>query len=446
MAYRSKGMAVWLLLLVLVSSMMLVSGCQLMSLHPVHTVEEEKITLTFRHFWVGKHDQPVEQIVSEAISRFENEHPHIKINFEGMDQTIHREQKLKSEMVTGQPPDIFFLFGGAEIEPYAEAGRLLNLTPYLEEQGLMKDFIDLSLWTFDGKVYGVPLEGNAEPLYYNKTLFGELGLEPPQTVEDLFELISRFHEAGIIPFALGNDQQWPAAIYVHYLMDRQIGSELIYQIVAGDASFDNPDYLTAMEMFDRMVKEGAFPQQANQLSTEQAVSLFASGRAAMYLNGNWDISLLKGESAPAGFEDEVGVISFPVMNSVDSAALAGGYTVGFGLSSVLEGSRQEAALALLQALYQPDIRQRIVEEAYRIPAMTGRTDKSRIGPIYSQVIQMTEESSSMFVPYDNVLPPEVKQTFLHVIARIMNQSITPEESLRELDQAMQQYLALVQSR
>ena len=66
-----------------------------------------------RYFWIREHDLPVERVIADVIAEFERDHPQVKIDFEGMDQTIHREQKLKSEMVTGNPPDIIALFGGA---------------------------------------------------------------------------------------------------------------------------------------------------------------------------------------------------------------------------------------------------------------------------------------------------------------------------------------------
>ena len=135
-----------------------------------------------------------------------------------MDQTIHREQKLKSEMVTGNPPDIIALFGGAEIEPYVHAERLVDLSGFLQENGLEQSFKDLSLWTFDGGVYGLPLEGHAEPLFYNRDLFERFGLEPPRTFPELMKITETFNQNGIVPFALGNDELWQGAVYYHYFL------------------------------------------------------------------------------------------------------------------------------------------------------------------------------------------------------------------------------------
>lgn len=424
----------------------IVTGCQRVTLLSAEqTITEEKITLTFRHFWVGEHDKPVERIISDVIAEFEYSHPHIKIDFEGLEQSIHREQRLKSEMVTGRPPDIFCLFGGAEIEPYVNSERLLDLTEFIQQAGIADKFTDLSLWTFGDKVYGLPLEGNAEPIFYNKELFAELGISAPHTLAELINAVEILKKHDIIPFALGNTQLWPAAIYVQYLMDRRVGSNLLEKIVKGDASFNNPAYLQAMKDFDRLVMMGAFPTHANQLTTEQAAALFTEKKAGMYLSGNWDISLFQKDSNDH-FGDKVGVIPFPVMQTGDQQAMAGGYTLGIGLSSYLSEKKQEAALELLQYIYSPEIQERLMYEAYRIPAMSIEVDEVRVGPILSQVIQLAAQNKAMFVPYDNMLPPELKKEFLRVISDLFDGISSPEESLLDLEQKAVDYWRMRQIR
>lgn len=144
---------------------------------PIEESQTDKITLTFRHFWIKEHDRQMLNIVEDVVDEFQRTHPNVKVNFEGMDQTVHREQKLKSEMVTGTPPDMFVLFGGAEIEPYVRSNRLMDLTGFVNENGLQGEFQDLHLWTFNDRIYGLPIEGNAEPLFYNKEIFRELHLD-----------------------------------------------------------------------------------------------------------------------------------------------------------------------------------------------------------------------------------------------------------------------------
>lgn len=240
----------------------------------------EKITLTFRHFWIKEHDRPLLAIFEEVVKNYQVSHPNVKVNFEGLDQTIHREQKLKSEMVTGTPPDMFVLFGGAEIEPYVRSNRLMDLTDFTEVNGLGDQFKDLHLWTFNKRIYGLPIEGNAEPLYYNKSIFAELGLDIPVTVAELDRVITKLKAAGYIPFALGNEDLWPAGVFAHYLMDRYAGPELIQKLVTGEdgASFQNSSYSDAFRHLDKWIDEGAFSGDSNNVSTENAVGLFTEGK------------------------------------------------------------------------------------------------------------------------------------------------------------------------
>lgn len=408
---------------------------------------QEKITLTFRHFWIKEHDRPLLAIFEEVVKEYQGAHPNVKVNFEGLDQTIHREQKLKSEMVTGTPPDMFVLFGGAEIEPYVRSNRLMDLTDFAQENGLKDQFKDLHLWTFNNHIYGLPIEGNAEPLYYNRTVFNKLGIKVPGTLAELDAAIVQLKLQGYIPFALGNEDRWPAGIFAHYLMDRYAGPDLIQKLVSGKdgASFGNSYYKQAFRHFGQWVHENAFSPDSNNTSTENAVRLFTSGKAAMYLNGNWDINLFSGENAPADFQNEVGVIPFPALDGGEKASIAGGYTIGIGLSSSLTGAKREAALELMKALYTQETQKRIVYEGLRIPSMRITFDPNKTGPVFAQVMELMENNQQSFVPYDNLLSPEVKKTFLSVIEEMIDGGLQGDEALKELQAASRQYWKLIRS-
>lgn len=413
----------------------------------IEDTSPEKITLTFRHFWIKEHDRPLLAIFEEVVRSYQESHPNVKVNFEGLDQNIHREQKLKSEMVTGTPPDMFVLFGGAEIEPYVRSARLMDLTDFTAQNGLSNQFKDLHLWTFNKHIYGLPIEGNAEPLYYNKKIFTKLGINTPATLAELDTVMAKLKAAGYIPFALGNEDRWPAGIFAHYLMDSYAGPELIQKLVTGEdrSSFQNSGYLEAFRHLNRWVKAGYFSEDSNDTSTEGAVRLFTEGRAAMYLNGNWDINLFSGDNAPDDFQSRVGVIPFPAREAGTEPSIAGGYTIGIGLSSSLTGAKRTAALELMKGFYTKEIQTRIVYEGLRIPSMRIAFDPEKTGPVFAQVMDMMEENEQSFVPYDNLLSPEVKKTFLSVIEEMIDGGLQAEQALQQLQDASKQYWNLIRS-
>ncbi|ANA80961.1 ABC transporter substrate-binding protein [Paenibacillus glucanolyticus] len=410
---------------------------------PAQEAQPEKITLTFRHFWNKEHDKPVLAIFESVVRTYEKAHPNVKVNFESIDQTIHREQKLKSEMVTGTPPDMFVLFGGAEIVPYARSNRLMDLTEFLENAGLREQFKDLHHWTFNNRVYGLPFEGHAEPIYYNRALFQKLHLEPPKTMEELDEVIRVLQANDKIPFALGNEDRWPAGIFAHYFMDRYAGPELIDRLVEGEdgVSFQHQSYLKAFEKLEQWISEGAFSPHANDLSTEEAIAQFTEGKAAMYLNGSWDITLFRNEDHP-DFQNEVGVIPFPSLHSGEERSLAGGYTIGIGLSSDLDEPKKQAALELLGMFYTTEVQTRLVYEGLRVPSMKITYDSKKTGPVFAQVTELMEDSASTFLPYDNKLSPEVNSSFLKVIEDMIGGRIDADNALEQIQKSSIRYWQL----
>lgn len=165
----------------------------------------------------------------------------------------------------------------------------------------------------------------------------------------------------------------------------------------------------------------------------------------MYLNGNWDITLFHNERAPADFQNDIKAIPFPSLEPGGSKSLAGGYTIGIGLSSNLSEAQKKAALELMKSLYTTEVQERIVYEGLRIPSMRIPFDAERTGPVFPQVTALMEQDPQTFVPYDNMLSPEVNKSFLAVIAEMIHGGISAGDALQELDVSSQQYWNLRRS-
>lgn len=69
----------------------------------------------------------------------------------------------------------------------------------------------------------------------------------------------------------------------------------------------------------------------------------------------------------------------------------------------------------------------------------------KTGPVFAQVMDMMEENEQSFVPYDNLLSPEVKKTFLSVIEEMIDGGLQAEQALQQLQDASKQYWNLIRS-
>ncbi|WP_078552459.1 extracellular solute-binding protein [Bacillus alkalicellulosilyticus] len=393
---------------------------------------DEKVSLSFRHIWVAEHEQVVKEIYDEVLADFQAAHPNINIETEGMDQETHREQKLKAEMVAGNPPDLFVMWGGSELDPYINAERMLDLTDFLEETGLKEKFVSLEAFTKDGRVYGLPLEGFGEGIYYNKEIFEEVGVNPPETIDDLIEISKKIKDAGYTPISLANQDKWPGGMIWQFFLDRYAG-HVVADIIEGKGSWENPEYIEATEKFIELISAGGFTEGANGLPYDQQSSAFINGDAAMVLTGSWEAELF---DSNAEFADKVGFMNFPKAegSSVDQERIVAGYSFGIGLSSNLEGAKKEAAVQLLETMLSEEVQQRIVYEAKRVPALKLTVDPLEAGVVFSKVLNTINEASETYMAYDNIIQPSVRQAYFNNIQSMLNGNITAEDALKNMQQ------------
>lgn len=401
--------------------------------------QQENVTLHFRHTWITEHEEKVKEIFDDIIADFEAEHDNINIEVETIDQETHRQQKLKAEMVSGNPPEIFVLWGGAELEPYVKANRMLDLTSFLEEEGLKDQFTNLEMFTFDDKVYGLPLNGYAEGIYYNKEIFSEVGVEVPTTFQELLNAVQKLKEAGYVPMALANKDKWPGGMIWQFFLNRYSGYEHAKNLAIGEGTWDTPEVRSATEAFIQLVDEGAFPEGANGLPYEQQGSMFLNEEAAMVLTGSWDAERF--ESDP-DFAQKVGFFNFPSIEggNGDQTSICAGFSFGLGFSANMTDAQKEAAYAFIKAVYNEEIQQRYVYEAKRVPSMKIEFDTSKIGPVFGQVLSTLQESTSTWLAYDGVFPPSVTQAYFGAIQSIL-QGTTVDEVIEQMENAQKEFVS-----
>src|SRR3984885_16154497 len=114
--------------------------------------------------------------------------------------------------------------------------------------------------TFNGKLYGVPIEGT-QPVYffYNKTVFSKLHLSFPTTFSGLLAAVSTLKAHGYAPISLANGDQWPGLMYLEYLTDRVGGPSVAKALQSNAANgWSNPAVTKALEDIQQLVKAGAF--------------------------------------------------------------------------------------------------------------------------------------------------------------------------------------------
>jgi raffinose/stachyose/melibiose transport system substrate-binding protein len=168
-------------------------------------------------------------------------------------------------------------------------------------------------------MYAFPYAGDEYVLwYYNKALFAEYGLEVPTTYEELINCINVFKENEIVPIALFGQEGWNTAAMFDAIATRYVPGG-IKALDTKEASITDEGYVAAANKLAELVQAGLFQTGATTTNYDQASEMFLSGKAAMFINGQWYI-----EDATKALGEDVDWMFYP---AEDVAAYETGKTV-----------------------------------------------------------------------------------------------------------------------
>ncbi|QHT62342.1 extracellular solute-binding protein [Paenibacillus lycopersici] len=240
-------------------------------------------------------------------------------------------QKLKTYAATGNLPDIYQA-GLDIINTFKKSNNILELDKYADDfKSHMQPSAMNTLVTDDGHIYAFPYAGNeVAMLFYNKALFESNNVKVPTTYDELMTAVQAFNAKGITPLALFAKEKWPT-VALYDMFASRMEPAGITKLDKGEAKVSDPAFKQAAEEIVTLVKAGLLPKGATNLNYDQAAALFHEGKAAMFLNGQWEI-----EASTKALGDKLGFMYVPAADAAayDSAKLTfsggggpGGYAV-----------------------------------------------------------------------------------------------------------------------
>lgn len=263
---------------------------------------DEEVTITYS-VWAGT-QTPAMQAIADA---FHEENPNITVELVELPWPQYWST-LQTGAQGGTAPDAFWMLA-QQIRPYAEGDQLLDLTEYIESEGVdLGNYPQAVLDLYDqgdGAIYGLPKDFDTNAVWYNKALFDAAGVDYPSedwTWEDFRATAA----------ALTGDGVWGVAAPIDY----QGGYyNTIFsaggQVISDDGSsseIDSPEAIEGIEFWTDLQADGSSPT-LQQLSDTEAVTQFQQGKVAMYMSGAyWALQFYNDEA----FRANVGVAPLPL--------------------------------------------------------------------------------------------------------------------------------------
>lgn len=240
--------------------------------------------------------------------------------------------RLKSQMATGDMPDIFSMAGGELLESAITAGAICDLTDKIVDNGFFDKVLPAAyskLYHTDGKAYTLPYTGTEVVLLYvNKDIFEQYDVEIPTTLDELVEAAEVFSANDVTTLPIFGKESWICNALYDCLVTRYIPDGL--SGLNEGHSVREEGYLKAAQDLARLAAAGAFPTGVTTLNYEQATNLWYNGESAMFLNGQWEI-----DTTVAKLGDSADWIPIPAASAEEYETSQYAFTGGKGTAAGL---------------------------------------------------------------------------------------------------------------
>ncbi len=408
----------------------------------VPAANAEPFTVSLRHIQIGEAQKFRKAILDDVVKKTEAEVPGLKFELDGVEDQVNRFTKLPAEMAAGNPPKIFDLFGGAgDALKYAKAGRLLDVTSIIEELGIADKFLNLSQFTLDGKVYGLPIGGSTEGFFYNIPLFEQYSVKVPTTWEELVAAAETFKQNGITPFAMGSKGAWVPLMMVNTLIGRYAGPEAIDGFPAGTHAWNSPEVTAAFAKYEEWVKKGYFTKGELGLEYADMLNQFVTGKAAMMFDGSWRSSVFKDPGQAGELTGKVGFFPMPPVpgGKGDQTYVNGNYSNGYGFSADLNERELAAVKAFIKNMYSEEMQLRGLLEDGVLPSM--KLSDDALGqvedPLVKQIMETMRQAGGAFSHFDSTVPSDVYKESEEQIQKLIAGQATAAQVVEALQKAQE---------
>ena len=219
--------------------------------------------------------------------------------------------QIKAAYAGGTPPNIHVM-QGSRLAEFAELGALADIGDDLQSVG-----IDPSDWsdrarnavTYDGQIYGVPMDIHANLWHVNMDLMAEAGLvedgKPvlPSSPEELLAHAQQFKDATGQDYLAADFAQFPIGVRVVLALMWQQNANIFTE--DGTATINTEAGQNAVTAITQLFDADLADPQLNYADSQQA---FLNGEAGILVNGTWVVDFYTAEAA----KEEVGLDNYYV--------------------------------------------------------------------------------------------------------------------------------------
>jgi raffinose/stachyose/melibiose transport system substrate-binding protein len=327
---------------------------------------------------------------------------------------------LRTAMASGDPADVFFMWGGTVAGPFIEAGQVRPLDDLYEQYGWTDRFPPwiVERLGVDGQTYGVPFQGQGMGFFYRKDILEANGLSLPTTYAEVEAMCGALIEAGIHCATTGGKFGWHVMRLVDWFIETSCGPEIHDGLNALTERWDQDCVVQSYEKLATWIEnDWLVPDFLNVAPDDSRFAIY-QGRAAMILEGPWlepAMISLGIDPSPYGFfvpptdQEPARYSAFP-----EQWMIAAG------------SENHEAAARLIDFITSADTIN-AHPGAFESAITIGVEPDCATLPLSCQIVEIVQSDRPAYPPTDQAFEKELMDSFFEVQDGIIAGQLTPAE-------------------
>lgn len=286
-------------------------------------------------------------VIEGLVAQFGEMHPDLNIELTIVDRDAWKTQIRNA--LSADPPDVVNWYAANRMGPYVSAGLFEDISDMYENGDLPGLDAVKGALTLDGKQWGVPYTYYQWGVYYREDIFNDLGLTEPATFEEEIANCQKILDSGKKCYAIGTKFLWTAGGWFDYLNMRTNGFDHHMQLARGELNWtEDAGVRETFANWRKLIDMGAYIDDHQSYSWQEALNQMTSGDATAYLIGNFAVAPMR----EAGLtDDQIDFYQFPKI-----ADVAMGEDAPIDTFHVASGAQnKEAARAFLQFVTSPEV-------------------------------------------------------------------------------------------
>ncbi|MGR0159217.1 sugar ABC transporter substrate-binding protein [Paenarthrobacter nitroguajacolicus] len=255
-------------------------------------------------------------------------------------------------------PDVLML-DNPDLQQIAATGALAPLADFKVSTENFAAGV-LSAGTYKDKVYGLAPTVNTIALFYNKDILAKAGVTPPTTWEELKDASAKLTAGDQYGLAFNANPTYEGTWQFLPVMWSNGGDE---------KNIDTKETEQALQLWTDLVKSGSVSSSALNWTQADVKDQFLAGKAAMMVNGPWQIPALDKQPTL-----QYGVVKIPVREAGQTSVAPLGGEV-WTVPQTGNKARQAKAAEMVACLNSDENQLAMATARNTIPSKTTLSDK-----------------------------------------------------------------------